>query len=168
MISKLPSEKTMYQAVVDKDTRFDGIFFTAVKTTGIFCRPGCTARTPKRENVEFFPTTHESLQHGYRPCKICKPLGQRGEVPDWLGPLMAEIEAEPGLRLRDRDLRERGVDPARIRRWFKKNHGMTFQAYLRSRRLNEAFGRIRDIFERSFGRRGGVEHITQADQCLRK
>ena len=47
------TKEIMYQAIVDKDTSFEGIFFTAVKTTGIFCRPSCSARKPKIENVEF-------------------------------------------------------------------------------------------------------------------
>ena len=52
---------SMYQAIVDKDPRFEGTFITAVKTTGIFCRPTCTAKKPKRENVEFFRTTKEAI-----------------------------------------------------------------------------------------------------------
>jgi AraC family transcriptional regulator, regulatory protein of adaptative response / methylated-DNA-[protein]-cysteine methyltransferase len=139
----LPDPDTMYDALVDKDASYEGIFIAGVKTTGIFCRPTCTARKPKRENVEFFPAAKDALDHGYRPCKICRPLGGKGELPDWLVPIMSEVEAEPGLRLKDGDLRERGVDPARIRRWFKKHHGMTFQAYLRSLRIGRAFGSIK-------------------------
>lgn len=60
----------MYDAIVNKDTSFEGIFFTAVKTTGIFCRPSCTARKPKKENVEFFRTSKEAISKGYRPCKV--------------------------------------------------------------------------------------------------
>ena len=132
-----------YKAVQERDTSFEGIFVLGVKTTGIFCRPGCTARTPKQENIEFFDTAREALLHGYRPCKICKPLRQKGEVPGWLKPLLEEIDNNPAVRLKDYDLRQRGLDPARVRRWFKKHHGMTFQAYLRTLRLGQAFGRIK-------------------------
>jgi len=138
----LPDHKIMYTALVNKDSKFEGIFIAGVKTTGIFCRPTCTARKPKPENVEFFPSTHDALFHGYRPCKICNPLEHKGAIPFWLAPLLDEIADNPLLRLRDRDLRARGVDPARARRWFKKHHGMTFQAYLRALRLGQAFGRI--------------------------
>jgi len=55
---------------------------------------------------------------------------------------MDEINSTSGIRLKDRDLRQRGVDPNRVRRWFKKHHGMTFQAFLRALRIGEAFGRI--------------------------
>ncbi|MBC8508101.1 MAG: methylated-DNA--[protein]-cysteine S-methyltransferase [Anaerolineales bacterium] len=142
-MQSLPATDTMYTALLEKDSTYEGIFFVGVKTTGIFCRPTCTARKPKKQNVEFYPSTHEALLHGYRPCKICHPLGQQGEYPQWLKPLMHEIEAQPELRLKDYDLRQRGIDPARVRRWFKKHHGMTFQAYLRMLRISDAHGRIR-------------------------
>ncbi|MEN8222407.1 MAG: trifunctional transcriptional activator/DNA repair protein Ada/methylated-DNA--[protein]-cysteine S-methyltransferase [Acidobacteriota bacterium] len=143
MKTGLPDKDVMYRAVVEKDSSFEGIFFTCVKTTGIFCRPGCTARKPKKENVEFFSTTKEALLHGYRPCKICDPMGHAGESPDWLKPVLSVMEKGNDIRLKDQDLREMGIDPNRVRRWFKKHHGMTFQAYLRTLRISEAFGRIR-------------------------
>jgi AraC family transcriptional regulator of adaptative response/methylated-DNA-[protein]-cysteine methyltransferase len=139
----LPAPDRMYRALAGRDGSYEGIFVASVKTTGIFCRPGCTAKTPKRENVEFFGSAREALLRGYRPCKICRPLGRKGEFPDWLKPLIDEIDADPSIRLRDADLRARGLEPSRVRRWFLKNHGLTFQAYLRSLRIGKAFGRIR-------------------------
>jgi AraC family transcriptional regulator of adaptative response/methylated-DNA-[protein]-cysteine methyltransferase len=143
MESTLPDENTMYRALLDRDGSYEGIFFVAVRTTGIFCRPTCPARKPKRENVEFFASGREALLHGYRPCKLCRPLGAKGEVPDWLRPLLDEIDRDPTIRLKDADLRERGLEPNRVRRWFKTNHGLTFQTYLRTLRISDAFGRIR-------------------------
>jgi AraC family transcriptional regulator, regulatory protein of adaptative response / methylated-DNA-[protein]-cysteine methyltransferase len=143
MNQTLPNPETMYTALLEKDTTYEGIFFVGVKTTGIFCRPTCPARKPKKQNVEFYASTHEAILDGYRPCKKCHPLGQQGEYPAWLKPLMDEIEARPELKLKDNDLRDRGIDPARVRRWFKKHHGMTFQAYLRTLRISDAFGRIK-------------------------
>ncbi len=142
-MTELPDMEIMYRAVKEKDSEFEGIFFVAVKTTGIFCRPGCRAKTPKRENVEFFKTTKESLLHGYRPCKICDPMNYAGDSPDWLKPVFKRIDKDKGERIKDWDLRQMGVDPNRVRRWFKKNHDMTFQAYLRTMRISDAFGRIR-------------------------
>ncbi|MFI5237172.1 MAG: bifunctional transcriptional activator/DNA repair enzyme AdaA [Ignavibacteriales bacterium] len=143
----LPTENTMYKALLNKDSSFEGIFFVGVKSTGIFCRPTCTARKPKKENVDYFPSVKEALQYGYRPCKKCRPLQKNGEAPVWLKSLLKEIDerqsANGGLKLKDYDLRKRNIDPARIRRWFKKNHGMTFQSYLRLLRVNSAFGRIK-------------------------
>jgi AraC family transcriptional regulator of adaptative response/methylated-DNA-[protein]-cysteine methyltransferase len=139
----MPDRKTMYTALLNKDSSFEGIFFVGVKTTGVFCRPTCTARKPKKENVDFFPSVKEALQYGYRPCKVCHPLQQNGEAPVWLKNLLKEIEAKKISKLRDYELRKRNIDPARIRRWFIKYHGMTFQSYLRLLRVNSAFGRIK-------------------------
>ncbi|NIW78671.1 MAG: helix-turn-helix domain-containing protein, partial [Calditrichae bacterium] len=144
MDKTLPDEKTMYTALLNKDSNFEGIFFVGVKTTGIFCRPTCRARKPRQENVEFFYSTREALIHSYRPCKICNPLGFKGDVPRWLKPVLEEIQDNPAIRLKDSDLRARGIDPNRIRRWFKQNHGMTFQAYLRLIRIGNAFGKIKN------------------------
>ncbi len=129
--------------MVARDSSFEGLFFFAVRTTGIFCRPTCHARTPKRENVAFYETTRDALNDGFRPCKLCNPMKPAGESPEWLAPLLAEIQASPGIRLSDSDLRDRNVNPARLRRWFKKRHGMTFQAYLRLMRISRAFGQIK-------------------------
>ncbi len=128
-----------YQAVCRRDSSFVGVFFTAVKTTGIFCQPTCTARTPKPENVEFFETPKEAILHGYRPCKVCKPMELFDQTPSYIRNLLKELQAEPSMRLKEEDLRQRGIEPAGVRRWFKKHHGMTFSAYQRMLRLNRAY-----------------------------
>lgn len=139
----LPDDDTMYRALTAKDPEFDGVFFTGVRTTGIFCRSICTARKPKRENVSFFPSAREALLAGYRPCRVCHPMAAtRGLFPDEFKTFFVELERNPSVRLSDADLRERGVDPVSLRRWFKKNHGLTFQAYLRALRIGAAFGQI--------------------------
>jgi AraC family transcriptional regulator of adaptative response/methylated-DNA-[protein]-cysteine methyltransferase len=122
----------MYKALLEKDSTYEGIFFVGVKTTGVFCRPTCNARKPKIENVEFFPSTHEALLNGYRPCLVCHPIEYKGKIPQWMKPLSEELEKNPSLRLKDYDLLQRGLNPSRVRRWFKKNIGMTFQTYLRT------------------------------------
>ena len=66
----LPDPGVMYDAVLRADAAFDGIFFTAVRTTGIFCRPICPARKPARANVDFYASAREALFAGYRPCKL--------------------------------------------------------------------------------------------------
>lgn len=128
-----------YDAICRRDPEYVGIFLTAVKTTGIFCRPTCTARTPKRENVEFFAAAQEAIRHGYRPCKVCKPMEPPSETPGFIKALIAELQADPGLRFRAGDLRSRGIEPATVRRWFLRHHRMTFNAYQRMLRLNRAY-----------------------------
>ena len=134
----LPSTSEMYRALVERDGSFDGLFFACVRTTGIFCRPTCHARKPKPENVEFAPTIQEALHRGYRPCQLCDPMAASATDPNWLAPLQAEIVARPDTRLRDHDLRARGLDPVVVRRTFKKRFGMTFQAYQRACHLGTA------------------------------
>ncbi len=131
-----------YKALLEKNSSFEGIFIVGVKTTGIFCRPTCTARKPKRENVDFFPGTKEALAHGFRPCKVCKPMTPKGDFPEWMKPLMKQIKDDPTSRFTDYEIRKHNIDPNRLRRWFKANHKMTFQAYLRSIRLGNAFGHL--------------------------
>ena len=140
----LPPAEEMYEAFVNRDPSYEGVFWAGVTTTGIFCRPECTARKPKRENVQFFASRREALENGYRPCKLCSPMLAKGEEPQWLAELMKEIDSGPDRRFTDADIRERGIDPNRLRRWFKKQYGMTFQAYLRLRRLGRAFGQIQN------------------------
>ncbi|MCH9024223.1 MAG: methylphosphotriester-DNA--protein-cysteine methyltransferase family protein, partial [candidate division Zixibacteria bacterium] len=136
------TENQMYKALVEKDEAFEGIFIAAVKTTGIFCRPTCRARKPKKHNVEYFRTANEALLRGYRPCKVCTPMSLKGKAPEWVGKVLNEVNQSNSHRLSDQEIRDFGVDPNRLRRWFKQNHGMTFQAYLRSLRLGTAFGHL--------------------------
>jgi len=67
------SDEGKYDFIGNKDSKYDGAFFTAVKTTGIYCLPSCRARKPNRENVIFYNTKTEAIENGYRACKICKP-----------------------------------------------------------------------------------------------
>lgn len=132
-----------YRALLERDKGFEGIFWAGIKTTGIFCRPACPARKPKRENVTFFTSIRQAMEQGFRPCRKCRPLLRYGDPPVWIREILAEIEDDAGEQLRDSDLRARGVDPVRLRRWFRKYHGMTFQFYLRTRRINAAYRKIK-------------------------
>ena len=142
-VQTMPSAKRMYKALAEKDRSFEGVFFIAVKTTGIFCRPGCPARTPLAKNVEFFPSAAQALYAGYRPCKKCRPMQAIQTPPDWLKPVMDEVDRRPKERVTDTDLRRLGVEPARVRRYFHQNFQMTFHAYQRARRLGMAMKDIR-------------------------
>ena len=138
----LPREE-MLTALRERDRSYDGLFYAAVTTTGIFCRPSCPARGPKPEHVEFYATTRAALVAGFRPCKRCRPLDPAAGTPEWASRLIARVEADPAARITDAGLRTEGLDPAAVRRWFQKTHGMTFQAYCRARRLGDAFVALR-------------------------
>ena len=98
-----------YRAVASRDERFDGFFYTAVTSTRIYCRPGCPAMTPRRENVRFYPTAAAAQAAGFRACKRCVPGAVPGS-PEWstradvvgramrlIGDGIVEREGIPGL-----------------------------------------------------------------------
>ncbi len=129
----------MLRAMLNRDSNYEGVFFFAVKTTGIFCRPTCAARKPKPENVVYFATPDEALAAGFRPCKRCQPLAHQNDTPEWARALLHELDQAPEKRWTDGQLRVRSIDPTRARRWFKNQFGMTFHNYARARRLGLAF-----------------------------
>jgi AraC family transcriptional regulator of adaptative response/methylated-DNA-[protein]-cysteine methyltransferase len=139
----LPPSETMYRALVNRDPSFEGIFFVGVRTTGIFCRPTCTAKKPARENVDFFATSSEALHGGYRPCLRCQPMDPDKRPPKLIERLRAEVERAPGGRLTDKELAAMAIDPSTARRQFKRHYGMTFQAYHRARRIGLALREVR-------------------------
>ncbi|MEM9338278.1 MAG: trifunctional transcriptional activator/DNA repair protein Ada/methylated-DNA--[protein]-cysteine S-methyltransferase [Bacteroidota bacterium] len=143
-MTTLPGFQEMYEALLRRDSLYEGIFIVGVKTTGIFCRPTCPARKPKAENVEFFSNAKEAIANGYRACKVCIPMKMYGENPEWLTPLLKLVEGSPNKKWKDFELTQLGYSPSRVRRYFKKQHGMTFQAYLRMNRINDAFMKIRE------------------------
>lgn len=142
--SPMPRREEMVSAFMDRNPEWEGVFYTGVTTTGIFCRPTCPARKPRPGNLRFFATAREALQAGFRPCRRCRPVEPSDAPPGWLRPLMDAVEADPARRWRDADLRERGFHPERVRRWFKRHHGMSFHAYCRARRLGLALGSLRN------------------------
>jgi AraC family transcriptional regulator of adaptative response/methylated-DNA-[protein]-cysteine methyltransferase len=138
----LPTPRTMYRALARRDAAYEGVFFTGVKTTGIFCRPTCRAKKPKYENVEFFPTINEALHGGYRPCRLCRPMDTTKPMPPLVERLRRQAEATPDGRVTDKDLVAMGIEPSTARRQFRAYHGMTFHAYQRARRMGLA---LRDV-----------------------
>lgn len=133
-----------YRALVEKSKIYDGAFYAGVKTTGIFCRTVCTARKPLIENVIFYDSVQEAMAAGYRPCKICRPLNAVDEMPNEYAALLKELEENPQVKIKTYELRQRGIDPNTLRRWFQKHYGMSFQAYARMYRISRVFGAVKD------------------------
>ncbi len=119
------------RARLSRDHRFDGKFFTGVLTTGIFCRPICPARPPKRENVTYFPTATAAVEAGLRPCLRCRPEAAPGS-PGWRGS-PAVVERALGLIRRgalneltvDEFAEKLGIGSRHMRRLFKQYLGAT-------------------------------------------
>jgi AraC family transcriptional regulator, regulatory protein of adaptative response / methylated-DNA-[protein]-cysteine methyltransferase len=181
-MSRLPPETEMQRAWLARDAAYDGIFYLAVRSTGIFCRPSCPARKPQLRNVRYFATPADALRAGFRPCRRCHPLHTDGSPPEWIEPLFAALDGTE--RLRDDDVRALAISPTRVRRYFRRNYGMTFQAYQRARRLGAAvtdlhkgerlldvaFGQgyesssgFREAFAKAFGRSPGR---SRAAACI--
>src|SRR5688572_17920879 len=177
-MSSMPSIKEMQRACFHKDSSYDGIFFLGVRTTGIFCRPSCPARRPLPKNVDYFSNVREAVFAGYRACKRCRPMDTNGRPPDWVGKALSLVNVNEE-RIKDSELRRSGLDPFRVRRYFQKHYGMTFQAYCRARRMGDALDQLRrgaslddialgngfeshsgfrDAFTRTFGRTPGTSH----------
>ena len=157
----MPSIKEMHRAYSRKDASYDGVFFLGVRTTGIFCRPSCPARRPLPQNVNFFSSVREAVLAGYRPCKRCRPLDTNGEPPDWVRRVLKLADSREE-RIKDAELRRSGIDPFRVRRYFRKHYGMTFQAYCRARRMGGALDELRRgarlddvVFDNGYGSHSG-------------
>ena len=138
VIQKLPSRMEMQRASNRRDASYDGIFYICVRTTGIFCRPSCPSRKAKERNIIYHTTVRDCLLGSFRPCKRCRPLAVTPDDARWLDPLLAHLEKFPGDRVKDSDLAAMTVSPYRVRRYFKRNFAMTFQAYHRARRMGVA------------------------------
>lgn len=149
-----------WQASVARDAAFDGRFVMAVKTTGIFCRPSCTARQPKRANVEFYATGESAIAAGYRACRRCRPQGEKpgGERQASLERVCRAIEhAEAPPRLAELAAIA-GLSPFHLQRIFKQALGVSPRGYfeaLRRRRLQESLAEGRSVtdslYEAGFG-----------------
>jgi AraC family transcriptional regulator, regulatory protein of adaptative response / methylated-DNA-[protein]-cysteine methyltransferase len=142
-ITDKPTIEKYYEALVNRNSAFLGTFLVGVKTTGIFCIPTCRARKPKLANVAFFTEMKELLQHGYRPCKICKPTENANEPTEEVQKALGLIETHPKEKIKDEMLRQNGISPETLRRWFQKHYGITFHAYQRMLRINNAYQELK-------------------------
>lgn len=132
-----------YRMLIEKNPAYEGTFYVGVKTTGVFCRPTCPAKKPKKENCEFFDAAKEATLAGYRPCKRCQPLNTPSTLSPAVKQLVQAIEENPERKWTDKDFESLSISANTARRQFKKQFGMTFIEYSRSRRLGLAFKSIR-------------------------
>lgn len=134
------TQEKMWKAVSENDTSYDGVFFYAVKSTGIYCRPSCKSKLPKRENVCFFDTAEQARSAGFSPCKRCRS--------DLLDYQPIKETAEKAKRLLDDSFRNRcelnqelqhlGVSQRRMVEIFKSEYGVTLYEYMGNLRFEEA------------------------------
>ena len=144
---------TCYEAVRSRDKNFDGVFFTGVSSTGIFCRPVCPAVTPKPQNCEFYPSAAAALDAGFRPCLRCRPETAPNS-PAWRG---VETTVKRALDLINQGaldtgsvtaLSDRlGVSDRYLRRLFQQYVGASPKSVALSRRVFAAKRLISDSHE---------------------
>ncbi|HUI41323.1 MAG TPA: bifunctional DNA-binding transcriptional regulator/O6-methylguanine-DNA methyltransferase Ada [Terriglobia bacterium] len=131
-----------WQAVLDHDHSYDGSFVYAVRSTGIYCRPSCPSRRPRKNQVVFYPHSRAAEQAGFRPCRRCgAQAGAAGDrqlklVGNAIGVLDAAADEAPTLTELGAQL---GLSPHRLARGFKRATGLTPREYAEARRL----GRLR-------------------------
>ena len=140
-------DQTRWRSVLERDRQSDGRFVHAVRSTGIYCRPSCHSRRPRREHASFFPSCDAAQSQGYRPCKRCRPQETSGEDPDTrLVRLAYEYlssgHAEPvGL---EEVSAQTGVTPARLRKAFKNVTGLSFLQFVDARPLDQLKSRLQE------------------------
>lgn len=148
-----------WNAVAARDRRADGAFVYAVRTTGVFCRPSCAARAPRRENVAFFDSAAKAMQAGFRACRRCRPTHPAGSRADEIvaaarARLDTSVETVPLETL----AAEAGVSASYLQRTFKRLTGLSPKAYADARRVERAKAGLRSgetvlgaTFEAGFG-----------------
>lgn len=133
-----------YQALPERAAEYIGVFFVGVKTSGVFCIPVCLARKPGRGNVEFYKDAKSALTTGFRPCEVCRPAENAYNAPLFVEQALALVRRDYQSRVSDAELRQYGICPQRVRRWFLQHHGVTFQAFQRMQRLNIAMQELKN------------------------
>lgn len=137
----------IYDSVVRRESTYDGVYYTAVLTTHIVCRPSCRARTPKASNVVFYGSLQEAAHAGFRPCKRCRPEEGGKLRPDAV--LAAQADAVMserfGEKLTLQLLAEQlKVSPFHLQRTYKRVTGLSPAARLDELRLEKASGLLAD------------------------
>lgn len=125
-----------WNAVTANDARFDGVFFLGVKTTGIYCRPSCRSRTPKRENVAFFATTESAEKFGLRACLRCKPKAEIALDRQIVKLLKAceLLEKDDAIDLKNLST-ELKLSPFHLQKSFKEVFGVSPKNYAEAKRM---------------------------------
>ena len=138
-------DKQKWAAVLNNNQAFDGQFFYAVTTTGIFCKPSCASKAPLEQNVSFFDTAQEAAQAGYRPCKRCRPdLARHAPSLEIAIKMKETVDRSFAEReLLSQELAGLGLSSHRAAEIFQVQYGLTPAAYADKLRIQAAKERLR-------------------------
>ena len=129
----------MWEKIITCDAKYDGLFFTAVKTTKIYCRPSCRSRKPKKMNVEFFHDMHEVENAGYRACKRCQPEHDHSPNRSLVRNVTAFLVNNYRQKVSLQEIADHvGVSPFYLERLFKKETNETPRSYMDKIRIDKA------------------------------
>ncbi|MCY9692896.1 bifunctional transcriptional activator/DNA repair enzyme AdaA [Paenibacillus alginolyticus] len=132
-------QERFWKAIVANDAAYDGTFYYAVTTTGIFCRPSCKSRLPKKENVRIFVNRQAAFSENYRPCKRCRPDGVRLPDEEWVSLMASHIEEHYTEPLTLTTLADHFYASVyHLQRTFKRVQGVTPLTYLQQVRIEAA------------------------------
>lgn len=139
----LLNNNIMWDAVVQCNEEFDGLFIYAVKSTGICCRPSCKSRTPLKANISFYDSISSAMENGYRPCKRCRPelIQSNEEEIISSAKLVLEQEYRRTISLDQLALKV-GVSKFHLQRLFKKCTGISPLEYVTNLRISEAIEKL--------------------------
>lgn len=150
-------DEARWNIALAKDRRFDGAFVTGVHSTGIYCRPSCPARPPRRENVSFYATPADAEEAGLRPCLRCRPEAVSRDEAAVMEAITLLRDADAPVPL-ERLAAVTGYSPAHFQRLFKRSVGLSPAAFHRALRMERAAdalstgGRVTDaVYEAGFG-----------------
>ncbi|MFK7691308.1 bifunctional transcriptional activator/DNA repair enzyme AdaA [Paenibacillus sp. HJGM_3] len=133
--------QAVYESILRRDTRYDGIYYVGIATTGIVCRPSCRSRIPKPENVRVYDSLEAALRAGFRPCKRCKPdtPGQNGPDAQLAQAALKLIQHQYAEPLTLAVMASRlNISPFHLQRTFKRTTGRTPAEQLMQTRLETA------------------------------
>lgn len=168
------NEEVFWQAVRTNDARFDGAFYLGVKTTGIYCRPSCRARAPKRENVAFFDSWRAAEKFGLRACLRCKPKSVEMVDPQVAKIIrVCELLESEDLYSLDELAAEVGLSPYHLQRSFKEIIGVSPKKYSEAKRMERFKTELREgtdvtaaMYDAGFGSSSRLYEKASADMGM--
>lgn len=171
--AKRPSDAECWEAVLRKDGRHDARFLFGVVTTGVYCRPSCSARRPLRKNVRFYVTPEEAERGGLRPCRRCRPRDEGGHPQTARMRALCEHirqQSDSGEALTLSALgRRAAMSPSHLQRSFRAVVGLTPRQYVEACRLETLKGQLRAsssatraIYDAGFGSSSRVYERVQS------